>query len=67
VPKPDFVPEIWVKKDDSDDAGDGSGDGGSMLWILLSLHLLPLLLLPLVLLMLLLLSREGMGQPQPGR
>jgi hypothetical protein len=25
---PDFVPLIWVKKDDADDGGEGAPDGG---------------------------------------
>jgi hypothetical protein len=40
---------------------------GMILWIFLSLQFMSLLLLPLLLLRLLLLSREGMGQPLPGR
>jgi hypothetical protein len=28
IPEPDFVPLIWVKKDDSDEGGEGAPDGG---------------------------------------
>jgi hypothetical protein len=28
APKPDFVPLIWVKRDDPDDGGHGAADGG---------------------------------------
>nr|XP_051201493.1 uncharacterized protein LOC127314991 [Lolium perenne] len=28
IPEPDFVPLVWVKKDDSDEGGEGAPDGG---------------------------------------
>jgi hypothetical protein len=27
VPEPDFVPLLWVRKDDSDEGGDGAAEG----------------------------------------
>jgi hypothetical protein len=32
VSEPDFIPLVWVKKDDADDEGDGNDAGMMMLW-----------------------------------
>jgi hypothetical protein len=38
VSGPDFVPLVWVKKDDGDEGGDGNGDGVELsYWIPLRL------------------------------
>jgi hypothetical protein len=67
VPELDFVPKIWVKKDDSHDADDGPGDGGddAMDTSETTVAAPPAATPPVM--RLLLLSQEGMGLPRRGR